>query len=453
MIAWVLAFSPPRLPDPGLLAWRTPDSRGRACSSCHSPDGIELASYAFGESDVVRRAAAHLPKPLKDRILEFILTQRKALPKQPLDPMVDRPLQPGGSPLRGETATERDIEFLRSIPRCVPALADGKIDSLAKANKACEQIVALDLSQVQIGIPLNRLSEDGFHGSEHASLANWIPDVAVASSTETLAAQSAYLARPTQESLAAIDAAVLRTFHPRNAIETLALAKYRALLEMQHGLRQWATRTTPEPQSVRRDNPYWQIAEMGRTYAGADPQLFALPSDIATAKASGPSLSDQMRALRLPWYWLGWIRDPILAHSGGLRETMRADYFVQSLLRDGPYVVHAAFMLFRKLSQQAASGRPWEIQFSFLLLDRPLTAWEPVNRADQLLFRHVVGNILRAALWRLENDIAKRGSAIYPESQALQVRMIDRYLSAIGEPESQLVATILARIGKARRID
>lgn len=450
MISWLLASSLIQ-PDPGLVAWRTLDRRGRACASCHSPDGIELAAYSFDEGDVVRRASAHLPPPLRERIAQFILTQRKRFDRKPLDPISDRPMQPGGKPLAGETARDRDLAFLKTLPQLVPSLASGKIDSLATANQACREVVALDLSTVRVGIPMNRLSEDRFHGDEHASLAHWIPDVSVASSPEAAAAQAEYLARPSRESLGMLDNAVQKTFQPNSPIEALALAKYRAMLEMQHSLRVTSGWSAPEPAPIRRDNPYWQVAELGRTYAGADAQLFALPAEIAGAKAGGPSMPEQMRSLRLPWYWLGWLRDPTLTHSGGMRETLRADYFAQSLLHDGPYAVHAAFMLFRKLSQQAAEGRPWEVQFSFLLLDRPLTEWEPQNPGDRRLFRRVIGNIFRAALWRLKDEIERSGSALYPESQSLQVRLIDRYLHTVGEAEVSLVATVQRLLASARR--
>ena len=74
-----------------LSVWRKLDQDGRACASCHSPDGIELAAFRFTDKDVLRRAAKHLPEIDQQAILLQLVQSRKAFVKPvTFDPMADR---------------------------------------------------------------------------------------------------------------------------------------------------------------------------------------------------------------------------------------------------------------------------------------------------------------------------------------------------------------------------
>jgi|GEM_PF-2248684 len=432
-------------PDPQLLAaWRTPDSKGAACASCHSPDGIELSAFGFDREDLLRRASRHLDADRQKLVLELILSGRAKLGPT-ADPMKVRPMQPGGSVLPGASAPERDAVFVAQLERLVPLLSGDRVRSLSDARKVAAQVLAVDLKSLPVGIEMNRLSEDGFHGEEHASLASWIPDVPMPTTPEVVAAQQRYLDAPSESSLRDLDALVCKEFKPTSAIQTLALAKYRSLLVLQHRLRTPTVTGNDMPDG----NPFWQIAEVGRQYGESGASQLALPGDVAQAKTAGPKIGDQMKALRLPWYWLGWIADPSLQRSGSLKETKRADYFSMTLMHDGPYPGHAAFMLLRKLLQQA-EGRPFEIQFSFFVLERPLIEREPSDLAARAKFRRLAGNAFRTCLWLLADDLERRKQTIFPESQALQIRTLETYLKAIGEPEEKLTERTLKLLAQAK---
>src|SRR6185312_11057680 len=146
-------------------------------------------------------------------------------------------------------------------------------------------------------------------------------------------------------------------------------------------------------------NPMWDVAEVARTSAGGDALSLGLPPDVMIAKSGGPSLEDQMTQMRAPWYWLGWMEDPSLQHSGPMHETIRGDYFTMALLKDGPYPLHALFMLTKKQIEQGCNPAAWntpdrrqmiEIQYSMLLLNDGLPRWEPALPACRQLFRSLM---------------------------------------------------------------
>ena len=167
--------------DPGLIAWRTPDNAERSCSSCHSPDGIELAAYGFAKDDLVRRAARHLTEERQTQVVKWILQNRGKIHGEAVNPMMGRPLQPGGRVLPGFTPKDRDLAFQTSLGSAAPKLEGPRIRSLKAAKEIRDEVLDLDLKSLSVGIEMNRLSEDGFHGKDHATLAHWIPDVPVLS--------------------------------------------------------------------------------------------------------------------------------------------------------------------------------------------------------------------------------------------------------------------------------
>lgn len=453
MLAFIALLATQSVANAELTAWRTPDSKGAACASCHSPDGIELSAYGFGSTDIVRRASAHLNESNRALVLKQVLGGRKALPKQSVLTPEGRPMQPGGVVLPGNSPEERDVALLMELRDLVPALFNKPIQTASEAKVAASKILSLDLRSVRVGIIMNRLSEDGFHGPEHASLANWIPDVAIPISPVFIAAQEAYLDCPTPATLALLDEAARRAFTPKSPIESLSLAKYRCLLVMQHHLRQEAGLASPaqDPIFVPLENPFWQIGDMARMYANANPNQLGLPADMQAKKTAGPSIGRQLQALRLPWFWLGWLEDPSLTQSGPEVETRQADYFVETLLDDSHLPAHAAFMLARKLLEQTRqTKRPFEIQFSYLLLKDRIGDREPRSEEGRRLFRTFIGNVFRTIMYTAQSELARTGITINPESQSLQIKLMRDYLNEIGEPETALADHVMKSLSTAK---
>ena len=228
----------------------------------------------------------------------------------------------------------------------------------------------------------------------------------------------------------------------------LALAKYRSLLLYQHELR-----TKKPTKFLPKNNPFWQVAEFARLYAESDPQLVRVPEEIATAKKMSTTFRDQLKQLRLPWFWLGWIRDPSLTKSSQSKETVRAEYFTRFLEEDGPYMGHEAFMLSRKLAEQIRNpnykGIPFEIQYSFFLTNTPLIEREPKDTMAKLLFRQLTANSFKMSLYLLESDLKKSNKAIRKVPQASQMKFIRQYLSDIKVPQNELIDRVQKRLFEA----
>ncbi len=422
-----------------LDAWRAKDQKGQSCASCHAPDGIDIAS--FSAADVDRRIARHQKGDVAEQIRNQILGgELKRYPGP------ERPMQPGNIVLPGTTPALRDAEFLANLEKRLPSLFI-PIRTFEDAKKFENTILGINLHELPVGIKMNRLSEDGFHGSEHATIANWFPDVATFDSDAIRAESDAYLAHPDERTLAALDAKVVSVARQNDAFSILALAKYRSLLVLQHEIR------TGTPCSyVPPGNPYWQVAEFGRLYAQADPEVVNVPSDVQDAKKMGSTFASQLKQIRLPWFWLGWIHDPSLTKSGALLETIRGDYFCRYLEQDGPYMGHEVFMLTRKLAEQERNPiRPkqaWEIQYSFFLANTPLIDREPKEPAAQKRFRIFTKNSFMMSLMLLEEDLKTRKRTIRPVPQANQINFVAAYLKAISQPETALVDRVLARLAK-----
>ena len=418
----------------GLDAWFVQDVRGQSCASCHSPDGIELASFPDG--DITRRISRHHQGATAEAIRRLI----ESRPHGNGSGLDIRPMQPKGLVLTGSNPIERDGAFLDNLEKYFPTLFK-TIKNLKDAEAFEKAILDIDVRQLPVGIEMNRLSEDGAHGLEHASIANWFPDVAAFDSSLVRSEAEAYLKNPTTESLRQLDQKVVKVAKVNDAFSILSLQKYRALLVYQHELR-----TGQKVEVVPEGNPFWQVAEFGRVYAETDALSIHAPVEIANAKNMSMSLHDQMKQIRLPWYWLGWTRDPSVTKRLEMKETLRAEYFCRFLEADGPYMGHEAFMLTRKLAEQKRNpfrpNFPWEIQYSRFLLNTPLIQREPVDRNAKKLFRQFVTNSFKMSLLLLEKDLKEKKKSIRPIPQANQIKFLSQYLTDIKDPQTELVERV-----------
>jgi len=352
-----------------LAVWRKPGAiEGHAaCATCHSPDGIELAAYNFDDADIKRRALAHISGEDADTVVAYIHALRAKYGFTRLrDPFKDRPLQPGGEVLPGDTPAQRDTAFGRELRSKLPLLFNGRIETVAQASAAERQLLNLNPVSLRIGIPLNRLSEDVAHGKEHSSIAQWLPETPPAvpdQDTQTwYAACDRYLANPTDETLHD-----LLTLHERLVntnrmlgLDELSVFQYRALLVLQDRMRRG---TEAKPQEVTPDvlayghfNPIWEVGEVARNYMTQGPQAVGMSSKVESEKLAGPSLSDQMSRLRASWFWCGWLSDQGLFRTSEDDKTRLGMWFSQSLSQDGPYPFHDVYANARR--QAVVSNNP-----------------------------------------------------------------------------------------------
>ncbi len=309
----------------GLDMWRAPDARGFACAFCHTPDGLEIASYNFDDENIHRRAVPHLGNQGADEIVKFIHEVRKRNNiTSLLDPMKDRPLQPGGEVLPGRTPSERDLAFAKELQTALPILATGKVDSLQKAQMARDELLALDPRKLKIGILFNRISEDGFHGTAHATFANWIADTPLRFHfpwPEYFLMQNNYLRNPSDKSLLGI----LEFPHMHQAeaygqySQLMTNDKYRALLVYSHILRTQfhGGSAFDEAGPVllgklgkgEEPNPLLDLGVFADARSETPFGQFRFPDDILAKKEKGITEADQLKQIRLPSLYAGWMMD------------------------------------------------------------------------------------------------------------------------------------------------
>ena len=194
-----------------LAAWRKQDLSGLACAHCHAPDAMDLAMFAISDADILRRASFHVGPDDAQSILALVQRMRAQHVAAPRDRFAARPFQPGGEVLPGATHVERDAALATHLAKKLPALAGERIATAEQALAARSQVLAYDLRNEPLGIPFPRWSEDGFHGAEHGTLHDWLPDVSPIPANQTDAAvlfglHDAYIANPTPEALWAIQA-------------------------------------------------------------------------------------------------------------------------------------------------------------------------------------------------------------------------------------------------------
>lgn len=379
--AWAQAYGGGLAPVPGtaiddelrqqLAAWRTRDLSGLACAHCHAPDASDLAMFAISDDDILRRASFHVGPDDAQSILALVARMRAQHVAEPRDRFAARPFQPGGEVLPGATHVERDAAFAAHLAKRLPTLSGERISTVAQAFAAKDEVLGYDLRNEPLGIPFPRWSEDGFHGDEHGTLHDWLPDVSPVPANDDDAAvlfalHDAYIEAPTPEALWAIQAhndafGVPSSFAgsplPGTNAAVLGRRKHASMLAGQHLLRMehaGVPIATPvgrpvvmRPNFNRFNFPFDIGSRLNQSTMR--PTRADFPAPILAGLTGGRGDSDQafremlVRELMLSWWMVGWVLEPGLQSIPNWHE-----YFPQSLVghRDSrqPYMMHRAFI-------------------------------------------------------------------------------------------------------------
>jgi hypothetical protein len=336
--------------------WRKPDANGMACAHCHAPDGIDLALLKFDDAAIRRRAQPHLDAITVEGVVKLINLVRKLNNiTAPKDPLEFRPFQPGGQVLPGATFAERDYNYLLALRMSLPTLANGRIDTAEKAYKAKAELLAYNPRKHPIGIPFPRWAEDGFHGPQHATVNDWLPErpqvgKTPADSAALFALHDAYISDPSPQNLWAIQNAYGKitqaAVFPDEVGRTLtdgakswsgtkqsAMMFGQHLLRMEHqGLDDSAARLgLPIMNSPTNEafDPFFGLGNFGN-HSVIGPTdipsgfLAGLRPESRTPEGFGKMLSTE--GLLVEWWVLGWTFTPALTHTANWYE-----YFVQSI--------------------------------------------------------------------------------------------------------------------------
>jgi hypothetical protein len=205
----------------GLEAWRKPRPLIGACVNCHSPDAFDIARVGFSDEDIMRRAVGDGLTEREGRdIVRLVALQRQRYnmtgSNAPFDPQTFRPLQPGGMPLADASVPEheRDRLFLAHLrdDHQLRVAQPARVDSVEDALNVRDEMIALDLMTVRVGILFDRFSEDPHHGTASSSFRDWIPmaphEPLIDKSNDWFALQDTYIANPTAENLWALMSAI-----------------------------------------------------------------------------------------------------------------------------------------------------------------------------------------------------------------------------------------------------
>lgn len=451
----------------GLRVWRKPGAidNGAACATCHSPDGIELAVYKFDDKDIIRRASPHLGVEDSQLLVDYIHALREKFHITKLrDPMEDRPLQPGGSVLPGMTPAERDYAFGKELADRLPLLFGPTIETIEQAKAAEHQLLDLDPVNLKIGIPFNRISEDIVHGKEHASIADWLPDVPPIIPQPDLASwyetEDRYLESPTATALKELLQRHQKLVDPSRTsmFGAISFAKYRALLILQDRIRHDAEQTplfeSTEVTSLGM-NPIWEVAQLAREAAKATADTIGMGPDIAAKKDAGTSLGDQLRDMRLSWSWAGWLSDQsqmLASYDSGTRLGL---WLSTSLSVDGPYPIHNIYANARR--QAIASNR---IDARFLAWARDVRIWDfagirapkilerdiPVESGHRALYAKFATNCILMNLLLLKQDIAKTKDVYSKKSEEARVLALSNFVTESAPNSAHMAKKIAAEL-------
>lgn len=448
--------------EEGLALWRSPGKDNNSCSFCHSVEGLEIAEYAFDDATIKRRAEPHFGAAGAEKIVAFIHAVRhKYRITKLLDPLQDRPLQPAGKVLPGDTPEERDNAFGREIAARLPTLANGRIDSLAKAIEAKNEVQQLDPRHLRVGILFNRISEDSFHGKEHATLAHWIADETVVLKFPWdvyFDRADDYLANPNLANLrplVAIIALTNRDFYG----QLMSMDKYKALQILQHierlrsqGVDFFAGKgpvALAEWPGTALQNPFLELGVLADDRSATPFEQFVFPEAVLRKKSGGPSHDEQLKAMRLPFLWLGWLFDEGLQRSGNCPEERVTRIMTERLLSDGPYPFHDAFFITKKLVTDSFEPQAWNrtepqrlvIDYSEFLPNA--SKYEPSDAESRALYRRFVANSFRMSLFLVQDGL-KKGQLSAREFSPEQILKMGDYIKHV-DPDGAAGAEVIAK--------
>jgi len=450
----------------GLDLWRGADLGNNSCSFCHSPEGFEIAAYNFDDATILRRAEPHFGKADAPKLLAFIKAVRSRYGfTKLLDPMKDRPLQPGGELLPGDTPEQRDLVFGLSLKKYLPALTEGNVDSLQSAKKARDEVRAVNPRTLPVGIVFNRISEDAFHGREHATFAHWIADEAVLMKFPWGVYNQmvdTYINDPSMKNLQPL-VELLRINNPKLYGQLMASDKFRMLVLLQHitrmkakgidffadkgpvALAEWNLKYLP--------NPFLELAMLADDRQNTPFDQFLFPSSVVEKK-TGVSREEQLKQLRLPNLWAGWLFDEGLLRSGFVDPNRVTRIMTERLFSDGPYPFHDAFFITKKIVTDGFEPRAWNgnapqhfaVDYSWFLSDGNVHKFEPKDAKARELYRRFVANSFKMSLYLYREQLQQTHTKYAGDPSLDQIAKIEAYVKEVQPRQSKEVNALAEEI-------
>lgn len=206
------------------------------------------------------------------------------------------------------------------------------------AKRLVSTVSAIDVQSIPLGLRLNQWTEDGFHGSEHKSTSEWLPEIPMEPSDQGSARaawdqiQNSYIDFPSDEKLwPLLDGVINLTgsrFSSGGVSERIAKQRYLSVLQFQHMLR-WGSTKMPDLSKTKNTDRFsiWETAQivdvMGRGCAevGTDDEPYPCwkysKSFYKKMGTDRDFLLKDILKIRLPWLIAGWLLDPALQYTEG----------------------------------------------------------------------------------------------------------------------------------------
>jgi hypothetical protein len=436
----------------GLRIWRQQriDINGvnkGACASCHSSDGIELALWAFNDTDVVRRA--HIDGVSVDEQLLLVkyfaaLRQRDGVTRL-RDVASDRPFQPTGQWYTG-SLNQRDLQFgEQTLAAALPTLMGAPVQTLAQAQAVLAELRASNPLRLKIGIELPHISFDCARGAAECSMNDWMSDLPrfprPERETEWFALNDRYIANPTdaalRELLVAVDTMTTPWLNPGELTTgpagNLGTLKFKSMQVLQHLLRrQQRGLFRPEddlnpmvavngPGAERANFPFVVGDIVFNKFGPVLNRASQLPvfvrkslGETAAQPLTDADVEAQKAAMAMPWWWAGFMFDP------GLSTGTSGEYFVGTLgnAELSGYAFHQLYAGMRSaVEAEYRAQRGWDFSVTRLPAGRvdiggvADSAMLFVSAEARMRYRQASVNWVRTQLLVLQDQLRRFGSA------------------------------------------
>jgi hypothetical protein len=464
-----------------LAMWRKVQVKG-SCSGCHGADYFDLARIGSSDATIMRRAVADgATVDEANALIAAVKKARNEFNIPTTDPLTFRPFQPGGEVLPGARPLDRDYEFGKRLTTVVPMVMTPRTDglptvhSLATAKTALNELLAVDMRSLKVGIAYPKWSSDFFNSNEDGTLNDWIADLASEPKDDAdrktwHAIQDAYLRDPSDANFWAMFAGVEKFTTNMMPQTTNAHAftrhKFKAALIGQHLLRnQMLGRTSfaqgPLAFSYIESGPLrglfesatylkrfnylpggdmWEIGDAARAQLGQDTlspptaplrdRLVALgmPQFVVDSVRADISWTDAEEEIRVPWFWIGFTFDQTVRRINGSNSTRSAEYMTASLL-DAEMYFHQSFGAAKRVAVQGTVAEKlgtspiYAPHYSYAMAyGRELIKWktkptgahiyDPVFRSEfEAMWSQFVANHLRKDAY-LYREALQNGTAL-----------------------------------------
>lgn len=384
--------------DMALKLWRDDNLAAHpkgSCAGCHGADFFDLARVGSTDTDMLRRAEIDgASKQEAAALVQAVKAVRGEMNLPAQNARNFRPLQPGGSVLLPDltdlphvAAVKRDVAFGEQLKTLLPTLMSGRIDSLAKAQRARDELVdlaqgtnsqgsnpgKLTMCSLPTGMLYPRWSADVHHGADEGTFNDWTADIAhdakPAFKQQWQALQTAYLADPGNENFWRM------YFNARDMTQLPLLGsctssgsacgvtddfnkhKFLSALMGQHLMRLERTGkldtfargavafsyldTDPAYSYMKANNtalaflpsPIWEVGDNARVLLDSENKPGSFKQNLANlgyplfaqnSIDANRSAIEEETALRLAWFWIGFTFDPSMSRISAGRSQSNA---------------------------------------------------------------------------------------------------------------------------------